>query len=592
MKTMKEENKTETKENKKVKVKKGYPNLKRAFVFYKKYIGLFIGIVIFSLLGSALSILTPVFEGNILTEFTNLNFNKVLILAGCVLIVAVLIKLVYLIWFRLLINLNQRVKVDIKYNLINNLVGLETKNFDKTNSGVFISRVNSDANELSTFYNSLVDCIADIISNFGFVIYIAFVNIWVALFIVFELGIMFLIESKRIKIWFKNRKSWKESNEKVVGGYSEIIRGVRDIKTLNLKDAAIAKVSKFQNESILLSKKIDYENDNWRRFKQIMVAVFDFLFIVMCVLFIKYGLLAPATFFIVYVYFGRAIGLINYIVNIKQNLTDGELAAERVFEVLESDKFSRETFGTKTIENLKGAIEFKDVTFAYNNDETLFENLNFKIMPNQMVGIVGKSGQGKSTILNLIGKLYNIDSGEILIDDVNINDLSENALRDNVSIVMQTPYIFNMSIMENMLLVNPKATKKQIYDACKKAQIHDFINSLPKKYDSLVGENGVVLSGGQRQRIAIARALLKNSKILLFDEATSALDNESQGKIKDVLDSLKEDHTLVVVAHRLSTVVDCDKIMVLDNNKIVSEGTHNKLMKTCKVYKELYNIEE
>lgn len=592
MTTMKEENKKETKENKKVKVKKGYPNLKRAFVFYKKYIGLFVGIVIFSLLGSALSILTPVFEGNILTEFTNLNFNKVLILAGCVSIVAVLIKLVYLIWFRLLINLNQRVKVDIKYKLINNLVGLETKNFDKTNSGVFISRVNSDANELSTFYNSLVDCIADIISNFGFVIYIAFVNIWVALFIVFELGIMFLIESKRIKIWFKNRKSWKESNEKVVGGYSEIIRGVRDIKTLNLKDAAIAKVSKFQNESILLSKKIDYENDNWRRFKQIMVAVFDFLFIVMCVLFIKYGFLAPATFFIVYVYFGRAIGLINYIVNIKQNLTDGELAAERVFEVLESDKFSRETFGTKTIENLKGSIEFKNVTFAYNNDETLFENLNFKIMPNQMVGIVGKSGQGKSTILNLIGKLYNIDSGEILIDDVNINDLSENALRDNVSIVMQTPYIFNMSIMENMLLVNPKATKKQIYDACKKAQIHDFINSLPKKYDSLVGENGVVLSGGQRQRIAIARALLKNSKILLFDEATSALDNESQGKIKDVLDSLKEDHTLVVVAHRLSTVVDCDKIMVLDNNKIVSEGTHNKLMKTCKVYKELYNIEE
>ena len=571
---------------------KKYVGLKRSFVFYKKHIGLFIGIIIFSLLGSGLSVLTPIFEGNILTEFTNLNFDKVLLFAGCVLVLSILIKLCYFIWFRFLVNINQRVKVDIKHSLIKNLVNLETKNFDKTNSGVFISRVNSDANELSTFYNSLVDCIADVISNFGFVVYIAFVNIWVALFIVVELVLVYILENSRIKTWFKNRKIWKEANEKVVGGYSEIIRGIRDIKTLNLKDAAINKVSKYQDEAILLSKKIDYENDNWRRFKQIVCAVFEFLFILMCVLFIKYGLLAPATFFIVYVYFGRAVGLINYIVNIKQHLTDGELAAERVLEILDSEKFSKEQFGSKTIENLKGSIEFKNVTFTYNNDEKLFKKLNLKISPNQMVGIVGKSGQGKSTILNLIGKLYDISDGEILIDDVNIAELSESALRDNVSIVMQTPYIFNMSIMDNMLLVNPKATKKQIYNACKKAQIHDFIFALPKKYDSLVGENGVVLSGGQRQRLAIARALLKNSKIILFDEATSALDNESQGKIKEVMDSLKYDHTLIVVAHRLSTVVDCDKILVLDNNKIIAEGTHKQLIKSCNVYKELYKTEE
>ena len=571
---------------------KKYVGLKRSFVFYKKHIGLFIGIIIFSLLGSGLSVLTPIFEGNILTEFTNLNFDKVLLFAGCVLVLSILIKLCYFIWFRFLVNINQRVKVDIKHSLIKNLVNLETKNFDKTNSGVFISRVNSDANELSTFYNSLVDCIADVISNFGFVVYIAFVNIWVALFIVVELVLVYILENSRIKIWFKNRKIWKEANEKVVGGYSEIIRGIRDIKTLNLKDAAINKVSKYQDEAILLSKKIDYENDNWRRFKQIVCAVFEFLFILMCVLFIKYGLLAPATFFIVYVYFGRAVGLINYIVNIKQHLTDGELAAERVLEILDSEKFSKEQFGSKTIENLKGSIEFKNVTFTYNNDEKLFKKLNLKISPNQMVGIVGKSGQGKSTILNLIGKLYDISDGEILIDDVNIAELSESALRDNVSIVMQTPYIFNMSIMDNMLLVNTKATKKQIYNACKKAQIHDFIFALPKKYDSLVGENGVVLSGGQRQRLAIARALLKNSKIILFDEATSALDNESQGKIKEVMDSLKYDHTLIVVAHRLSTVVDCDKILVLDNNKIIAEGTHKQLIKSCNVYKELYKTEE
>ena len=164
--------------------------------------------------------------------------------------------------------------------------------------------------------------------------------------------------------------------------------------------------------------------------------------------------------------------------------------------------------------------------------------------------------------------------------------------RDNVSIVMQTPYIFNTTITENLELVKPDATEEELHDACKRAQIHDFIMDLPKAYESTVGENGVVLSGGQKQRLAIARALLKNSKIILFDEATSALDNESQGKIKLAIDDLSRDHTIVIVAHRLSTVVDCDKIFVLDGNTIVAEGTHKELMNTCKIYQELYKIEE
>ena len=194
--------------------------------------------------------------------------------------------------------------------------------------------------------------------------------------------------------------------------------------------------------------------------------------------------------------------------------------------------------------------------------------------------------------MSLIDKLYEINSGTISIDGVSITELTEKSLRDNVSIVMQTPYIFNTTITENLELVKPDASKEEIYDACKRAQIHDFIMELPDNYESTVGENGVVLSGGQKQRLAIARALLKNSKIILFDEATSALDNESQGKIKLAIDDLSRDHTIVIVAHRLSTVVDCDKIFVLDNNTIVAEGTHKQLMKTCKIYQELYQIEE
>ena len=576
---------------KKIKQKK-YGNLFKSFKFYKKHMKLLLGIIFVSLFGSGVSMLLPIFEGNIVTQFTETNFDRALFYAILTLAIGVVLEGSYMLWYQLLIKMNRKVKVDIKYQLINSLVDLETKNYDKTNSGVFISRVNKDANELSTFYNSFIDCIAEIISNFGFLIYVAFLNVWVMLFVIVEIVVVFLIENHRIKLLFQNRKKWKECDEKVVGSYSEIIRGVRDIKVLNLKESAINAASKRQDEAIVLSYKLDTQNDCWRRFKNFVCVLFRFLFILMCIFLIKYNLLLPATFFIVYLYIGRIRNLTNYVVTIKQHMAEGELAAERVFEVLESDKYTQEKFGTKVLENINGEIEFKDVCFAYDEKDELFKNLNLKIEANQTVGIVGKSGQGKSTILSIIDKLYEISGGSVSIDGIDITELNEKSLRDNVSIVMQTPYIFNTTITENLELVKPDATQEQIYDACKRAQIHDFIMQLPDKYESTVGENGVVLSGGQKQRLAIARALLKNSKIILFDEATSALDNESQGKIKLAIDDLSRDHTIVIVAHRLSTVVDCDKIFVLDNNTIVAEGTHKQLMKSCKIYKELYQIEE
>ena len=268
----------------------------------------------------------------------------------------------------------------------------------------------------------------------------------------------------------------------------------------------------------------------------------------------------------------------------------GEVASKRVFEMFDQEKYPDEVWGDKDVK-LKGEITFKDVCFGYKENEFVLNKLNLEIKPNTMVAIVGKSGIGKSTILNLITNSYQPQSGNILLDNENIKNLSEDCLRNHIGLALQTPYIFNMSIAENLRLAKNDATDRQIVNACKKAQLHDFIQTLPEKYDSLVGENGVVLSGGQRQRLAIARALLKNSKILLFDEATSALDNKSQAEIKSVLDSLKKDHTIVIVAHRLSTVVDADNIMIIDNGQVVAQGTHAQLLKTSKEYKELYSAE-
>ena len=198
-----------------------------------------------------------------------------------------------------------------------------------------------------------------------------------------------------------------------------------------------------------------------------------------------------------------------------------------------------------------------------------------------MVAIVGKSGEGKSTILKLINKSYSTNDGEILIDNYNINTLSEETIKNNISIVSQSPYIFNLSIKENIKLANPQATDKEIEEVCKEAQLHDVIIEMQDGYDTIVGENGVILSGGQKQRLAIARALIKKSKIILFDEATSSLDNNNQEKIKNIIKSLSKDHTVIIVAHRLSTIIDSDCIFVLDNHGIIDSGTHNELIKKC-----------
>lgn len=571
---------------------RGFKGLKKTFKFYKKYMGLFVLMIVFSLLGSGLSVLSPVFEGNMVDQFTKFNVDKIFYYACLSFTVLVLVQTVYTFWYMILIKLNKNVKTDIKHELITSLTELETQNFDKTNSGVFIARINKDSKELASFYNDIVDCLADILSNIGFVIYIAFLNIYIFLFICVYVIVTFLIENHRIKLWYINKKRWKLADEKVVGAYSELIRGVRDVKVLNLKHTTISRAEQLQDDAIKIAQQFDMTNMWWRRITQVVMGALDLAFIALCVVLVTNNLMALSIMLVVYIYMGRVRNLIKYAINVKQHFVDGELAAQRVFEILESTTFKKETFGDVELPEVKGNIQFKDVCFGYQPDEPLFKDMNFEIKAGQTVAIVGKSGQGKSTILSLIDKLYKVDSGAVTIDGVNVNDLTENSLRDNVSIVMQIPYIFNTTIMENLKFVKENATDEEVYEACRKAQIHDYITTLPNGYESLIGENGVVLSGGQRQRLAIARALLKNSKIILFDEATSALDNESQHKIKEVIDGLKEKHTIIIVAHRLSTVVDCDKIIVIDHNQVKAEGTHKYLMRNCDVYKELYKTEE
>ena len=267
------------------------------------------------------------------------------------------------------------------------------------------------------------------------------------------------------------------------------------------------------------------------------------------------------------------------------------VAIKRINELILNKLYQDEQYGNYKNRNFKGNITFKDVTFGYDKDNIVLNNFNMYIPTNKKVAIVGPSGQGKTTIFNLLTRVFDPIKGNIYIDDIDLIDLSEDNLRSIISIIRQDPFLFNKTIKENLLIVNPKLTNKEMIEYCKKAKIHDYIMTLKDGYDTLLGEGGVNLSGGQKQRIAIARALIKQSKIILFDEATSALDNNSQDHIKRTIDELSKDHTVVIVAHRLTTIDDADFINVINEGRVVATGTKDELLDKCDIFQMLYNSE-
>ena len=241
------------------------------------------------------------------------------------------------------------------------------------------------------------------------------------------------------------------------------------------------------------------------------------------------------------------------------------------------------------LENVKGNIEFNNISFKY-DDKYIFKNFNLKIKEGEYLALVGKSGVGKSTLCHLIPRLYDVSQGDVLIDGINIRKIKLKNLRENIGFVQQETFLFSKSILENIKLGKSSATKEEVIEAAKNAYAHDFIMNLPDGYDTEVGQNGTKLSGGQRQRIAIARAFLKNPPILIFDEATSNLDNESERFIQKSMEVLAKNRTFIVIAHRLSTVKNADRTIVLDESRIAEEGSHSDLLNKSGIYSSLYNL--
>ena len=470
------------------------------------------------------------------------------------------------------------------------ILKLQNKTLDKNSSGVFIQRLISDTGRLSSIFNNLTLNLSNIISNIGILVAVLIINVWAFLFLIFMLFVLIIVRIKESRVYNEKDKEFRKEQEKVSGFTGEVVRGARDIKMLNAENSFL----RVMNEKIIMLNQKRYKMmrviRNYDLLGRSLIDFMDLVFIILLVyLLVQKNLTIPLAL-VIYNYSGWTTSIIFSLDNLFRVVKDFNLSAKRIFDITLDKEFPKECFGNKHLSKVDGNFEFKNVNFSYGDNKVL-DNLSFKIDANSTVAFVGKSGAGKSTIFSLIDKMYEVDSGEILIDGVNINELDKDSIRNNITVINQNPYIFNLSIKDNLKLVKENLTDEEMVEACKMACLDDFINTLPDKYDTIVGEGGITLSGGQKQRLAIARALIQKTEIILFDEATSSLDNETQKEIQTAIHNMQGKYTILIIAHRLSTIIDSDRILFLNDGHIEDEGTHDELLNKSLNYKHLYETE-
>lgn len=563
-------------------------NVKRTWKYIKEAKLNLIGYGIVSIIEAIISAIIPLLAAKVILNITNGIINQLILSAIVVFIIELILYV--MIYFKGFFyqKIYQKTLIAIQKSLTKEILNLEVQEIDKNSSGLFINRLNKDTQDIAGLFMEYAYWLSYIITNVGVLVTIFILNKYLFIYAVITSLIVYFINRKSLAKQYEVQRKLKTIEENKTGLTSELVRGIRDIKILNASRSilkqAYNKIEDATNEQVHIMnirRLYNYIESNIR-------ALTDLgLILVGCPLYNK-SLLSIPNFVIIYNYQAKVKNLLVGIVKIAEYNKKFSIAANRVYEVIENSKFAKEQFGNIKKDKLEGSIKFVDVSFSYDTEEIL-KKMNFTIKPNEKIAFVGKSGAGKSTIFNLITHLYQVSSGKILLDDININDLDCNTIRNNMSIITQNPYIFNFSIKDNLLLAKEDATLKEIREACRLACIDDYIMSLPDKYDTPLGENGIILSGGQKQRIAIARALLMQTEIILFDEATSALDNETQEQIQKAIDNLKGEYTILIIAHRLSTVIDADKIFVIDDGKIIDSGTHQELLKKCEFYKNLYS---
>jgi subfamily B ATP-binding cassette protein MsbA len=379
-----------------------------------------------------------------------------------------------------------------------------------------------------------------------------------------------------------------EASDKFMKFLSEMIKGSWLIKIYQKEEEELKKISMIIDERFKAIRKVEQTRLGAGPIMEVISA----LAIAIVVFFAGYRSMQGAITLGEFVSFLAALMLayqpVRALAGINIGIQEGISAAKRIYEIIDQKNEIYHDENAPSLELKNASIEFKNISFTYPDGTHALKNLSAKIEGGTKVGLVGVSGSGKTTFLNLIPRFFHLKNGSIFIDNQNINDINLNSLRKEISLVSQDVILFDDTIRANILYGNAFASNEEIINACKFAAAQDFVEKLPNKYETIIGENGIKLSGGQKQRLSIARAILKNSSIILLDEATSSLDSESESVIQKAIENLTKNKTTIIIAHRLSTVMNCDKILVFENGQIIEEGKHEFLVNNSSTYKKLY----
>lgn len=488
---------------------------------------------------------------------------------------------------------SNKILYDIRKQLYNHLQALSARFYANNQVGQVISRVINDVEQTKDFIltglmNIWLDCVTIIIALS--IMFFLDVKLTIAAIFIFPFYILTVyFFFGRLRQLTRVRS---QALAEVQGFLHERVQGMSVIKSFAIEDN---EAQNFDHRNSHFLKRA-FQHTRWNAYSFAAINTVTDLGPIIVIGVGAYlvinGAITVGTLAAFVGYLEQLFGPLRRLVSSFTTLTQSFASMDRVFQLMDEDYDIKNGIGAQPIEIKKGQIDLKNVRFKYNDNELeVLHDINLTINKGETVAFVGMSGGGKSTLISLIPRFYDVTSGEILVDGNNVKDFLTGSLRNQIGLVQQDNILFSDTVKENILLGRPDATDDEIVDAAKMANAHDFIMNLPEGYDTEVGERGVKLSGGQKQRLSIARIFLNNPPILILDEATSALDLESEAIIQEALDVLSKDRTTLIVAHRLSTITHADKIVVMENGQIVETGTHQELIRKQGAYEHLYSIQ-
>ncbi len=564
-------------------------HLKRSLNYVKQKGGLISISFILNILMILLNLLHPIYIKQIIdTYIPNKDINGVLFICVVFLATILLSSVLNYLQINITAKVGQQIINKIREDVFAHLQKLPFSYYDSRPHGKILVRVVNYINSVANFLsNGLINVLIQLLSLIFVLFFMLSVNI--KLTIVALSGLPFLVLFMLI-IKRKQRLAWQDysnKNSNLNAYLNESINGIRVTQSFareKYNDNIFKNlVNNTRNAWIKGMKYILYfafANEN------ISMIVLGCIYLFSALIFndISLGVIIAMT-----AYAGRFWAPIQYLGNIYNELITTSAYLERIFEVLDEPIEIKDSKYAAVLENIEGNIEFKNVNFSYENDINVLENISFKVKAGENIALVGPTGAGKTTIVNLISRFYEVNSGEILLDDMPINKIQINSLRSNMGIMLQDSFIFKGTIFDNIRYGRLNATNSEIIETAKTVRADEFIKALPNGYNTLVNERGSTLSAGQRQLISFARTLLANPKILIIDEATSSIDTETELLLQQGIKTLLEGRTSFVIAHRLSTIKNCDKIFYISDKGIKEIGTHNELLAKKGLYYKLYN---